>query len=100
MIGTKSQNRNYSLFYFHSASSWNDLVSMIDYICCQMRICINKNLVNNTAIKIKKMTYPSYYFGNEPMRRQPDLKKIRDDTGFYPSIDLKNGLKKFIKYYQ
>jgi UDP-glucuronate decarboxylase len=61
---------------------------------------ISKNVVNNTAIKIKKMTYPSYYPGNEPMRRQPDLKKIRNDTGFYPSIDLKNGLKKFIKYYQ
>jgi UDP-glucuronate decarboxylase len=60
---------------------------------------ISRNIVNNNISKIKKMTYPSYYPGNEPMRRQPDLSKIKRDTGFCPTVNLINGLKKFIKYY-
>ena len=59
---------------------------------------IAKNVVNK--VKTKKINYPNNYPGNEPMRRSPDLNKIRKDTGFAPTVDLKESLIKFINFYK
>lgn len=50
-------------------------------------------------IQIKKMKYPRNYPANEPLRRKPDLSKIKKDTGYKPMVNLKKGLIKFISFY-
>ncbi len=56
-------------------------------------------VVSRKEIKIKNINYPNNYPSNEPMRRCPDLKKIKIDTNFKPINNLKNSLKKFIDNY-
>ena len=48
-------------------------------------------------VNIKKIKYPSFYPSNEPMRRCPNLKKIKKDTGFKPEEIFKVSLLKFVK---
>lgn len=56
-------------------------------------------IISNKKIKIKNINYPSNYPSNEPMRRCPNLRKIKTDTNFKLYYDLKTSLKKFIKTY-
>ena len=37
-------------------------------------------IISNKKIKIKNINYPSNYPSNEPMRRCPNLRKIKTDT--------------------
>lgn len=63
---------------------------------------IIKEILNkkfNKTIKIKKITYPSYYPSDEPLRRCPDLKLLKK-LGYKPQIGIKNGLEKFIRNYK
>ena len=55
--------------------------------------------ISNKKIKIKNINYPSNYPSNEPMRRCPNLKKIKKDTKFKPLYNLKNSLIKFTENY-
>ena len=48
---------------------------------------------------IKKINYPSSYPSNEPMRRCPDLHKIKKHTRYTPKIKLKDSLKRFLESY-
>lgn len=50
-------------------------------------------------IKIKKITYPTYYPSDEPLRRCPDLKLLKK-LGYKPQINIKSGLEKFIRNYK
>ena len=52
--------------------------------------------IYKNKISIKKINYPNFYPSNEPMRRCPDLKKIKQDTNFKPNEKLKESLVKFI----
>ncbi len=52
--------------------------------------------IYKNKISIKKINYPNFYPSNEPMRRCPDLKKIKKDTNFKPNEKLKESLVKFI----
>ena len=56
-------------------------------------------IFNKKNLKIKNVEYPNSYPSNEPLRRCPDLKKIKIDTGFKPKISLTQSLKHFIKHY-
>ena len=56
-------------------------------------------IISNKKIKIKNINYPSNYPSNEPMRRCPNLNKIKADTSFKPLYNLKNSLKKFTDNY-
>ena len=57
-----------------------------------------KKVFGKKAI-IKKMKYPNIYPGNEPMRRCPDLKKIKKDTKYKPVETLQNSLE-YLKNHQ
>ena len=52
--------------------------------------------IYKNKILIKKINYPNFYPSNEPMRRCPDLKKIKKDTNFKPNENLRESLIKFI----
>lgn len=54
-------------------------------------------LIGN-SVKIKKITYPRAYPQDDPKRRCPDLTKIKTKLGYKPEVDLKTGLKRFIKW--
>ena len=43
--------------------------------------------------------YPDSYPSDEPIRRCPDISKAQKTTGFTPSIDFKEGLKRMHEYY-
>lgn len=60
---------------------------------------IIKDISKEKSVKIKNISYPNFYPSNEPMRRCPDLKKIRNHVNFKPKINLKNSLIRFIENY-
>ena len=58
---------------------------------------IKSNFRNNS--KIINSSYPSYYPGNEPLRRCPDISKARRELGFKPRVNIDESIDLFIKYY-
>lgn len=54
----------------------------------------------NKKIKVQAISYPRQYPQDEPKRRCPDLTKIRTKIGYEPTIELKQGLKRVIKWYK
>lgn len=56
-------------------------------------------LVGN-GVKPRRKSYPEHYPAGEPQRRCPDLTKIKRELGYNPKIDLKNGLKRSIKWFK
>ena len=57
-----------------------------------------KKIINNKSIKIKNISYPKSYPSNEPLRRCPDVKNLKDEFNYKPSIDIDSGLKLFYDY--
>lgn len=51
-------------------------------------------------IEIKTVDYPNTYPQDDPRRRCPDLTKIKNNLGYYPQIDLKEGLKRTLRWYK
>jgi len=47
-----------------------------------------------------EMKFNGTFRENDPMRRQPDITKIRSLTGWEPKIGLEEGLKRTIEYYK
>ena len=43
--------------------------------------------------------YPDSYPSDEPTRRCPDITKVKNATGFEPSVNLEEGLKRMHAYY-
>mgnify|MGYP001160094962 CR=1 FL=1 len=59
----------------------------VNQLATKMKKVFGKKVV------IKKIKYPNIYPGDEPMRRCPNLKKIRKDTNFKPVENLENSLR-------
>lgn len=53
-----------------------------------------------SKIEIKNVKYPQSYPQDDPIRRCPDLKKIRDGLGYEPRVDLAIGLKRTRSWYR
>lgn len=51
-------------------------------------------------VNIEVIDYPGSYPGGEPHRRCPDLSKIKSHLGYSPSVDLRAGLERTMKWYQ
>lgn len=51
-------------------------------------------------VEIQTIAYPKHYPQEEPRRRCPDLTKIKTLLGYSPSVDLKTGLARVIKWYK
>ncbi len=51
-------------------------------------------------VEIKMITYPDAYPKAEPQRRCPDLTKITTKLGYKPQVNLREGLKRTLKWYQ
>ncbi|MDO8503250.1 MAG: NAD-dependent epimerase/dehydratase family protein [bacterium] len=54
----------------------------------------------NNGVKVKTINYPSSYPAGEPQRRCPDLRKIKSELGYKPSVDLEAGLARTIAWYR
>ena len=69
------------------------IIFTIFFIVGIFYISLNKNSQYDTkyliGYKIKNINYPNNYPSNEPMRRCPNLKKIKADTSFKPLYNLK-----------
>ena len=48
--------------------------------------------------KVSHMSYPESYPADEPMRRCPDISKMKNLLGYSPGITLEEGLKRFFKW--
>ena len=49
----------------------------------------------NTEPKLNHVPYPASYPADEPMRRCPDITKIKNELDYSPVIDLNEGLSRF-----
>jgi len=49
-------------------------------------------------VHINRIEYPDAYPADEPMRRCPDLTKIRMQLAYEPVVPLKEGLRRFMKW--
>lgn len=47
-----------------------------------------------------KMEFNGNFRENDPMRRRPDISKIKEVTGWEPKVSLEDGLQKTIEYYK
>lgn len=57
-----------------------------------------KIILNNKKIKIKNVNYPRLYPSNEPLRRCPDISKLKKEFNYKPTVNIDLGLKLFSKY--
>jgi UDP-glucuronate decarboxylase len=67
----------------------------------KLAIKINTILKNNNIkkkIKILKINYPNSYPSNEPLRRCPNISRLKKEFRYRPSIDLNKGLNYFFEY--
>lgn len=46
----------------------------------------------------RPIDYPDTYPGGEPQRRCPDLSKAHEQLNYYPQVDVKEGLARFIAW--
>ncbi len=51
-------------------------------------------------VEVHTVKYPSTYPQDEPKRRCPDLTKIRTNLSYKPSVSLRQGLSRVIKWYK
>lgn len=51
-------------------------------------------------IKAKSVDYPDTYPKADPMRRRPDISKLKNQIGFIPKVQLLSGLKKTLRWYE
>ena len=54
----------------------------------------------NNGTKPRRKNYPTHYPAGEPMRRCPDLTKIKTELGYIPRVDLRKGLIKSIEWFK
>ena len=57
---------------------------------------IQKILPNN--LQGLKIDYPNTYPTDEPQRRCPDISKAQNHLNFIPTVDIENGLKRFLTW--
>ena len=66
-------------------------ISIIDLV----RI-LDKTSIGN--VSYNQIEYPDSYPADEPMRRSPDIRKARLQLGFQPSVELGEGIKRFLEW--
>ena len=49
-------------------------------------------------IKIINKSYPKTYPSNEPLRRCPDISKLKKEFNYKPTIDIEKGIQMFSSY--
>lgn len=54
----------------------------------------------DNGTKPRRKNYPTHYPAGEPMRRCPDLTKIKAEVGYKPKIDLETGLRRSIIWFK
>lgn len=54
--------------------------------------------VSNTEIPFEVIDYPDSYPSDEPNRRCPDIQKAKEQINFQPSVDLNEGLRRFLNW--
>ena len=54
--------------------------------------------VRGNNVKVEFIEYPGSYPSGEPMRRCPDLAKARSELGYQPTVDLRDGLRRFLDW--
>ena len=57
-------------------------------------------LINKVAETDSEMKLSGQFREDDPMKRQPDISKVKKATGWEPKIKLEEGLKKTIEYYK
>lgn len=65
-----------------------------------MKLAMTVSELFKNKIEVQTVEYPSHYPQDEPKRRCPDLTKIKTNLGYKPSINLKQGLDRVIKWYK
>jgi len=60
-------------------------------------ITIYKKILKKN-IEYKYTKYPEEYPADEPIRRCPDISKLKKDTGYTPFVSIHEGLKRNLKY--
>jgi UDP-glucuronate decarboxylase len=48
--------------------------------------------------KLRHIEYPTSYPADEPLRRCPDISKIKEKLNYTPKVDIDEGLKRFFKW--
>lgn len=54
----------------------------------------------NKKVQVDKIPYPASYPADEPLRRCPDLTKIKTVLGYQPKVDLETGLERLLAWYR
>ena len=49
-------------------------------------------------LKMERVQYPKTYPADEPQRRCPDISKAASDVGYRPSVELRDGLGRFMEW--
>ena len=57
-------------------------------------------LVNEIAGTNTEMEFSGSFRENDPMKRRPDISKVKEVTGWEPKISLEEGLKRTVEYYK
>lgn len=57
-------------------------------------------LVNKLTGKNSEMLFSGNFRENDPMKRRPDISKVKAATGWEPKVSLEEGLQKTIEYYK
>ncbi len=57
-----------------------------------------KKSLQNKKIKIMNKSYPKSYPSNEPLRRCPDISKLKKEFNYKPKIDIQKGIQMFSSY--
>lgn len=65
-----------------------------------MNLAMTVSGLFKNKIEVQTVKYPSTYPQDEPKRRCPDLTKIKTNLGYKPTINLKQGLSRVIKWYK
>lgn len=65
-----------------------------------MKLAITVSDLFKKKVEVHTIEYPKHYPQDEPKRRCPDLTKIRTELDYEPAFDLRQGLKRVIKWYK
>lgn len=65
-----------------------------------MKLAMTVSDLFSNKLEVHAIEYPKQYPQDEPKRRCPDLTKIRTELGYKPSVELKKGLRRVIKWYK
>lgn len=62
------------------------------------KLAVMMNNICGENVPIEFSHYPEDYPADEPQRRCPDITRARSELGYFPTIDLQTGIKKYIEW--